>query len=204
MKYAKKSDSVKVIATLHRFPTTFVRRQLLRQFSKHVECLIVHSDYQKSELERIGVTNVVVIEYPALLSNKFLLDDQLDERNESKDFCIISFIGALSKEKGLDIFLASLDLLEQHVKDKILVQIKGRESDISKDFVESLLIKSGVRYSIKAEYVSDEEFIETILKSDALVIPYRKNFVGSSGPMTEAMYNSIPVIAPNYKVLAIT
>lgn len=56
--------------------------------------------------------------------------------------------------------------------------------------------KNGIRARLNIRPLTDEEFMENVEISDYMVMPYRCNMTGNSGPMTEAIVRNIPSIVP--------
>ena len=188
----------KIIATLHHYPQSKVKENLLRIFSKKIDIIIVHSEYLKNELSNIGIDNVYVIDYPVF--NEYETKDIEEIKQEftlDSDKYIISALGGTRYDKGLDILLEAFEYIEEEVKDKIQINICGKEECIKCDYIINKCKSLNINYRLKLDYISDEEFYNNVKVSDSIVIPYRKIFNGNSGPMTEGIYQNKPIIAPN-------
>lgn len=87
----------KYIGTLHLIPKDKFRSRLLRRFSKRFLYIIVHSEFLKDELDKIGINNVKVIDYPSFINIDTLSSLEAMERKE----IIISCLGGTRNDKGL-------------------------------------------------------------------------------------------------------
>lgn len=195
---SKLIKSKSVIGTLHHIPHNKIKQKLLRLMAKDMKYIVVHSEFSKRELFKIGIKNVAVIDYPSFFDySKFEKKEILKEKmNISKNFFIISALGGTRADKGLDVLLESFKYIEKSIKDKILLNIVGKEETYKKQFIEKKSKEYGIKIRLKLGFVEDDEFCKNILITDCMVMPYRKIFTGNSGPMTEAIVNNIPCIAP--------
>lgn len=185
-----------VIGTLHKEPNTLLKKILLKNFSKKITTIVVHSEFLKMELEKIGIKNVEVIEYPTFYDYSKLNKNELRKKENLADKIVISCLGGTRFDKGLDIILNSFEFIDKSFKDKIVLNIVGKEEYFKKDYIQNLARKNGVNLREKYGFVTDEEFMENVIISDIMAMPYRKIFGGNSGPMTEAIVNKIPSIVP--------
>jgi hypothetical protein len=55
----------KIIFTFHSCPEGRIKRFLMGNFCKKADKIIVHSDYTKTQFEKIGVKNITCIDYPS-------------------------------------------------------------------------------------------------------------------------------------------
>ncbi|OPA80470.1 hypothetical protein BVG16_07005 [Paenibacillus selenitireducens] len=193
-----KSDKIRLIGTLHHIPQKKVKLFMLKIFAKKLDKIVVHSEYSKQELNNSGINNVEFINYPSFydyskcssketIRNEFGIDQQQ---------IVLTAIGGTRFDKGLDILLDSVALLEPNERKRILLNIVGKEEIFKKGYILEKCSENGIDSRVKLEYLSDEDFMKNIKISDAIVLPYRKVFSGNSGPMTEAIVNNIPIISP--------
>ena len=194
MRFPKDID---VIGTLHHFPNSKNKIRLLKIFSKKLKYIIVHSEFIGEQLRSNNILNYIVIDYPAFHSS-FHLKANSERNRDNQDKSILSVLGGTRFDKGLDILLDSLSLLDDEVKNRIVINISGREETFKKEFIQKKGIESGVEIQLNLRTLSDQEFEDNILKSDAIIIPYRKIFTGNSGPMTEGVYNQKPIIGTDH------
>lgn len=196
--FFRNSKNKKIIATLHHYPQTKIKENLLSIFSKKIDTIIVHSEYLKSKLNSIGIDNIEVIDYPVFNEYDTNGIDMIKQELgiDSKKY-IISALGGTRYDKGLDILLEAFEHISEELKEKIQLNISGKEESIKSDYIIDKCKKLNINYRLKLDYISDEEFYKNVKVSDAIAIPYRKIFNGNSGPMTEGVYQSKPIIAPN-------
>lgn len=194
----RKSKNKKIIGTLHHYPQNKIKEILFKISSKQIDKIIVHSDYLKDQLINLGVQNIEVIDYPVF--NKYEIDDiekiKLEFGLDSKKYTI-SALGGTRQDKGLDILLDSFKYINENIKNKIQINICGKEEDIKRHYIINKCKDLNISYRIKLDYLTDEEFYKNVAISDSIIIPYRKIFNGNSGPMTEGIYQNKPIVAPN-------
>lgn len=188
----------KIIGTLHHYPQNKIKEVLLRIVSKKIDTIIVHSDYLKDQLLKLGISNVNVIDYP--IFNEYRVDNIEEVKQElglDQNKYIISALGGTRYDKGLDILIEAFKYIDNNIKDKIQLNICGKEESIKSDYIIKRCDELSIIHRVKLDYMTDEEFYKNIKVSDSIVIPYRKIFTGNSGPMTEGIYQNKPIIAPN-------
>ncbi|WHX80026.1 glycosyltransferase [Priestia flexa] len=193
-------DNVKVIGTLHHYPQNNLKMKLLKVFSKKIDLIIVHSSYIMKQLNKNGIYNVEVIHYPSFYNYDSLpsASNLRKELKISTEQTVFSLLGGTRYDKGLDIFLNSFQYIPNEYKEKILVNIVGKEETFDKNYIKEMSLKYNINIKSYFNFVTDNEFMSNVIVSDYMVVPYRNFFTGNSGPMTEAVVNSIPVIGPNY------
>lgn len=185
-----------VLGTLHKEPNSFIKKILLKNFSKKITKIIVHSEFTKEELNKIGIYNVEVIEYPSFYDYSKLKKENLKRQENLEQKIVISCLGGTRFDKALDILLDAFEYIEKEIKNKLILNIVGKEEYFKRDYIRKKAKENNI--SLKEEYgfVTDEEFMKNVLLTDIMVMPYRKIFGGNSGPMTEAIVNKIPSIVP--------
>lgn len=180
------------VFTIHKLPKNKIKMYLLKMFSKKVKLILVHSEYSKSVLQENKINNVKYIDYPSF----YKYDQQKNNIFYSKDKSIITLLGGTRYDKGIDIFLKSLEYLNSKTKERMLVNIKGPEEYFKKDYIINSLDKLKVEYDLNLNYISDEDFMSNIESSDVILLPYRRIFNGNSGPMTEGVVREKCIIGP--------
>lgn len=186
----------KVILTIHHVPHNKIKLLLLKNFSKKINVVVVHSIFLKEELNKVGIKNVEVIDYPSF-HDYSLMDKKEAIKNKYNvpiNKTIISLLGGTRNDKGADILLESLNYLDDEKKSNIIINISGEEEYFTKEFLSKNL--KNVEFNLNLKKLTNEEFCENVLMTDIMIMPYRKTFGGNSGPMTEAIVNKIPCIAP--------
>lgn len=189
-----KKNNGRIVATLHWYPTSKIKKQLLKWSSKYVDVIVVHSQYIENLLRQNGVFNVVSIDYPAFIRGN--LDDYRLENNKEK--IIISCLGKTRYDKGVDILLNSFKYLDKYTKEKIMFVIAGQEGAIKYQDIVEEANKYNINCMTYNNLLSDEEYWKAIVNSDIILLPYRKIFSGNSGPMTDGIYANKYIICSNH------
>ncbi|MGF6906984.1 glycosyltransferase [Fusobacterium sp. PH5-44] len=190
------SEDKKIMCTIHHIPKGKIKKLLLKNFAKKINLLIVHSKYLKAQLNDIGIANVIVVDYPSFYDYN-LLEKKENIREKYKipeGKKVISILGGTRKDKGIDILLKSFNYMSTEEKENIILNIAGEEDFFSEKFIMKEI--SGINVKLELKKLTDDEFCENVLITDIMIMPYRKTFGGNSGPMTEAIINKIPCIAP--------
>jgi glycosyltransferase involved in cell wall biosynthesis len=190
----------KVIFTFHSCPEGRMKRFLIRNFCNKANCIIVHSDYTKKQFEQVGVKNVICVDYPSFFDYSHVgKKEQIREKcNIARDKIVLTAIGGTRFDKGLDILLKSFQYIDKNIKDKIILNIAGMPSFFTEEYINRIRLENEINCRLVLKGLTDNEFMENILMSDYLVIPYRKSMTANSGPMTEAIVNEIPCIVSDY------
>lgn len=194
------SKKRKIIVTMHSCPEGRLRRVLLKIFCKKISLIIVHSEYTKNQYQSLGIENIECVDYPSFYDySNIESKKQIRERYKvPENKIIISALGGTRYDKGLDILLESFQYIDKDVKERILLNIAGREEFFKEKFIKEKQEKHKISCMLNLKGLSDKEFMENVLMSDFLVFPYRKIMTGNSGPMTEAIVNSIVCIVSDY------
>lgn len=187
----KLKKNKKYIGTLHWIPNDLFRVFLLKRFSKKMEYIVVHSEFLKKQLEDKGIKNVKCIDYPSFIKCNDL------NNNKQKDKVIISCLGGTRLDKGLDILLESFKYINNNCKDKLQFNICGIEQDIKYNDIILAAEKNNVIITYKNKFLTDAEYENEIIKSDVILLPYKKIFSGNSGPMTDGIYANKYILGPN-------
>ena len=185
------SRGTKIIATLHHYPKTILAKMLLKISSNYIEYIVVHTEYIKIQLNDLGIKNVVVINYPAF----FNIENEPDINSKSEYFEFLS-IGGTRYSKGSDILADSFEYLDPIVKDNIRFNFVGKEEDIKYSYIKNKANTNNVNILIDDNVVTNEKYWEYIYNANAIILPYRKIFTGSSGPMTDGVYAKKHIVGP--------
>lgn len=194
----------KVIVSMHGFPPSQcatlsdkIKYILLKRFCLHADTVIVHSEHIKLQYESMGLNNVVMIPYPTFYDYTGMDKKEIREKYHiKKDDIVISALGKMRKDKGLDILLDSLKYIPQLERNKILLNVAGMDGFIGEKEIVTACRETNVRSRLTIRALTDEEFMENVKVTDIMVLPYRRNMTANSGPMTEAIVNRIPCIVP--------
>ena len=188
----------KTIVTMHSCPNGKVKHWLMKNFCKRVSAVVVHSEYIKKQLESLGLTNIHYVDYPSFYDySKVPSRTELKKREGLKDSDVVfSALGGIRPDKGLDILLEALKYIDVEIKKNIVLNVAGKEGFLSADDVRRICKENDIRARLNIRPLTDEEFMENVEISDYMVMPYRCNMTGNSGPMTEAIVRGIPSIVP--------
>ncbi|GIM27383.1 hypothetical protein CPJCM30710_00490 [Clostridium polyendosporum] len=195
--YFSQFTNTSFIGTIHRMPDNYIKILLLKKASKKMDKIIVNSEYMMEYLQKYNINNVEVVDYPILHDNLKYKDINVI----NKEKIIVSALGGTRWDKGLDILLEAFKYLDTEYKDRILLNIVGKEEFFSESYILKKSKEYGINSKVFLKEVSNDEFEYNINISDIIVIPYRKVFTGNSGPMTEAIYRGIPCIVADHSNL---
>ena len=190
----------KLIVTMHSCPNGIIKHWLLKNFSKRVNVVIVNSNYIKKKYQALGIMNVVAITHPSFQDYSDILsrNDLKRKYGIPKEKIVISALGGIRADKGLDILLESFKYLSESIKKEIILNIAGGVIDLlSEDDIIQLCEKYSINARLNIRFLDEEEFKENVVVSDYLAFPYRKHMTANSGPMGEAIACKIPCIVPH-------
>lgn len=185
----------RIVLTLH-----WAKKSRLRDFSrivlsKRVDYIIFHSISAPIYLAQQGIQNTSYIILPAEHTG------MIYEKNEAKKSLnidtnnkIIAMVGTLEDYKGFDILLEALQL----VKEPFYLLVAGKPKKYTLSYINKMIEPYKDNVKLMLEYINDEQFIQSICCADIVVLPYRKSFEATSGPMTEAIRCHKTIIAPDY------
>jgi glycosyltransferase involved in cell wall biosynthesis len=119
----------------------------------------------------------------------------------SQDVLLLVF-GATRRDKGADIAIKMLS----HLPRQCHLLFAGEDTFFSRTYLADLASDNGVRGRVHFDnrFIPEDEIPTYFCGCDIVLIPYRKNFAGQSGPLTIAASFGTKVVAPNLPVLAET
>lgn len=188
----------KIIITFHHFFKGFIRKisYKLMYFGKS-KMFVVHTENFKKELEKNGITNVSVCNYPSFgyesicqLSNKECKIYYGLDTNDP----IIGIVGGLNKYKNIIKFLEVLN----HCDKDFYLLIFGKPNDVSSDEIERAI--HGYKKKTKTIYrtLTDEEYYKAIVASDIVYSVYGLDFDGASGPLIDGVCARKMILASSH------
>lgn len=189
----------KTIVTMHSCPKGKFKHWLMKNFCKRVAAVVVHSEYIKNQMEAMGLTNIHYVDYPSFYDYTTIPNKEcLKKREGLKDTDIVfSALGGIRSDKGLDILLEAFKYIDEDIKQRIVLNVAGKEGFLSAKQVKEACEMNDIKAHLTIRPLTDEEFMENVEISDHMVMPYRCNMTGNSGPMTEAIARGIPSIVPH-------
>lgn len=182
----------KICVTFHSVRRSKLHDLSLRRIFRYVDIGVVHTNVLKETLrEEVGIKNIRKIEYPIFEAIKVFSPLDLSYKlGIPHDKKVILSLGGTRYDKGLDILLQALKLLDNNF---YLVIAGTKEYFGVREISEyTKTYKNNVMVCLK--YLSEDEMLEYVSRADILVLPYRKCFNGASGPLTlGVMYEKIIV-----------
>ena len=163
-------------------------------YSKRVKTVIYHSDRANNMLSQLGYSGerMFVPHFRYEISRDYNANNIDDEVRSaiSNDRVNLLFFGNLTKEKGIDILLSSVNILSLETKKQLNVIIAGKNID---DSVYSVKPYDDVSVNLFVRHISDDELNFFYSKCQAIAMPYRKT--SQSGVLEMAFFHKLPVIA---------
>lgn len=163
----------KTIVTIHSCPNGKFKHWLMKNFCRRVAAVVVHSKYIKNQMEAMGLTNVHYVDYPSFYDYSTIPSkEKLKERERLKDTDIVfSALGGIRSDKGLDILLDAFKYIGADTKQRIVLNVAGKEGFLTAKQVEDTCKKNGIRARLTIRPLTDEEFLENVEISDYMVMP---------------------------------
>lgn len=186
----------KVIVTFHHMVFTKLKLLSIKRIFKRISRGVVHTRYLKEKLNNYSINNAVHIEYPVFNT----LDYSPDIEESRKVFelpnnkTVLSVIGGTQHYKGLDILLEALN----KINEDFILFICGPERDFSKEYIREHSSCYLDKVYLDLRYLSDLEYRHAINASDYVILPYRYEFDGASGPLADSTYFRKKVIASEH------
>ena len=188
-RYLKKFHTV--VTFHHLFPGK-LRELSLKSILHQVSMAVVHTDEIEEKIKGYGCKNVRTIHYPCFLSVEPV------EKEESPVKTLLS-LGGTRYDKGLDILLDAL----KNVQENFHLIVAGKEEFFTKAYIEEVTKNYRDKVELRLKFLSNEEMIDCLQMSDIVVLPYRKEFDGASGPLCEGAYLGKMIIGPNHGGLGV-
>jgi glycosyltransferase involved in cell wall biosynthesis len=146
------------------------------------------------KLEHPDRDKIVSIPDPVLMFSDICSRDEARNRlNLPTDANILLFFGVLSKDKGFDILLEAI----QNIEKPFTLLVAGRVVDFDPSDMEKLKEHGPRHIDIVTRFghIPDEDVPYFFLSADAVVLPYRKSYLGMSGVLQQSCGAGKPVIA---------
>lgn len=183
------------IITFHHMKRSKLRDISLHHIFSKIKYGVVHTEALKEMLYSMGIKNVKHIEYPQFQKNIAPSQDKARKKlGLKKDIPVLLALGATRDDKGLDILLEALNLVN---KDFQLL-IAGKEESFTEAYIDQHIQNYSTKVVKLLKFLDDNEFSECLSASDFVVLPYRKCFDGASGPLGEGVMLGKTIIGPNH------
>jgi glycosyltransferase involved in cell wall biosynthesis len=192
----------KKIITMHHIPKGILRTIMLKSMLRRADAVVVHSEFafDMSEDKDKVKNKSNVIEYPAFHKTKN--DTVLARRSVgiANDTFVFLFAGVITPYKGLDLLVEAMEKINK----KYLLCICGKEMGMTKDRIKEIIRPIEKKVRLELKLLTDEEMGLYLDACDCVVAPYRKEFNGASGPVTEGIWRGKVVIVPSHGILGKT
>lgn len=189
-----KSIPAKVVVTYHHMLFTKVRvLSMKRIFAASYG--VVHTDSLLAGLRKCGIRNSSKIEYPVFMHEVTITKDEAKKKIglPMNKPCIV-IMGGTQRYKGLDILLEALN----EVTVPFTLYITGVEREFNREYILEHSKKYADSTVLHLVRLSEEEYAEAIAAADLLVLPYRFEFDGASGPMIDGVWNRKYVVGSDH------
>lgn len=177
----------RVAVTFHHLFPGKMREISIKSILHTVSVGIVHTDEIADRIENYGVSNVQCIHYPCFLPLKRI------ESSDNQPKTLLA-LGGTRYDKGLDLLLEALRL----VKEEFRLVIAGKEEFFTREYIEKAVWEYREKVDLRLKFLSKEEMMECLQSADMIVLPYRKEFDGASGPMCEGAYLGKMILGPDH------
>lgn len=178
-----------LVITFHHFFEGKAREISMKRMLQHADAGVFHTKTICEKVKGFGCKNVKCVPYPC-----FLDLPPVESGGYRNDPPVLLALGGTRHDKGLDILLKALE----GVKAPFQLVIAGKPEDFDEDYIVSHTEKYRDRVRLCLRFLSDEEVKEFLVESDIIVLPYRREFDGASGPMCEGIYLGKTIIGPSH------
>lgn len=192
---------------LYQKTKNWVERFLISRMARYGYRIMVHSDKLRRRLSEATENNLIdYVPYPLLALNatdrKLARQFVEGKTGASTDDRIILVFGDTRYDKGADIAVCALSYLPKRYH----LLIAGKPGGFAEDELRKLAILSGVgnRVHLELTYIDDEDIPLYFCGVNVVLVPYRRDFSGQSGPLTIAAALNVPIAASNLLVLSET
>ena len=189
-----KFKKYKTILTFHSVKTGSLQKFSLSIISKLVRKVVFHSEFMKKQVESFGMKNAVHIEYPVFGGKSCDVNKAKEYFNLKNNVPVIGCIGGTRYDKGLDILLDAL----KNVKEPFQLLVAGKEEYFKEDFIKVHTASYRENVQLVLNFLTDEELMYAMNATDIVILPYRKEFNGASGPLGEGVALGKCIVGPEH------
>ncbi|MDM5340540.1 glycosyltransferase family 4 protein [Fictibacillus enclensis] len=190
------NKKIKTINVLHWVPNNKIKIKILSYFNNKRDIFVVHTGDAKHKLNKINEKiEVTELSYPVKNHSGYNKLSTLSLGIDNLKGKSLLYFGGTRYDKGLDILLQALRLVESNIN----IFIVGKEDTFDKKFIENeiLDIRPNIKVITKLDYIPEEEVLQYFDRTDGVILPYRAFFNGESGVLTDALQMGKPVIVPD-------
>lgn len=176
----------KIFVTYHNFYYGKLRGICYRRNGAFSEKIVVHTTAVYERIKGVGVNNIEIIEYPSFDCEYLIPMDRLECKEffgVPKDRFVVGFVGGISKYKGFDLLVELLPRLPSDV----LIFVAGKNNDYSKEWLDEIAKVYSKQLIIKEGWLSGDEYCRALVALDALLLLYKDDFYGASGPLADGV-----------------
>lgn len=190
------SLETKIVVTFHHMVFTRLKLSSIKQIFKKISWGVVHTSYLEKKLNQYNIKNVIHVEYPIFNTLDYIpsVDESRKVFGLTNCKSVLSVIGGTQHYKGLDILLEALN----YIKQEFTLFICGPEREFTKEYINEKSKKYKDNMVLQLRYLTDLEYEHAINASDYIMLPYRYEFDGASGPLADSTLFRKHVIASNH------
>lgn len=147
---------------------------------------VAHTQTMQQALEKAGIRDVRLCEYPAFSFDRLEGLDGQECRARfglPKDVPVIGIIGGMTSYKNIPEYLKIL----RDCKEDFHILICGMPGEISEESIREAIAPYADRVTALFRRLTDEEYEAAILASDIIYCLYNHDFDGASGPLTDGV-----------------
>lgn len=179
----------KTVITFHHFFPGLMRKLSLKRMLHAVNFGVVHTEEIEKKVKDYGCSNILCVPYPCFL--KIPCEDSNQYENQPP---LLLALGGTRYDKGLDILLGAL----KKVRVPFQLVVAGKENDFKKEYILEQIEEYKENVKLLLHFLKTDEILELLQKADIIILPYRKEFDGASGPMCEGVYLGKTIVGPSH------
>lgn len=174
----------RTVMTIHWIRKGYLKRLSLKRFCRQVDFVVVHSSYLLKEVQREGIENSYLIQYPQFKKPNLIT------KNEARDYWkinakvpVILSLGNTREDKGLDVLIKALN----KVNHPFHLLVAGKPEKFDASYINAHTQKYASQVTMCLRYLTDKEVELAIMAADIIALPYKASFNGASGPLGEGV-----------------
>lgn len=182
----------KILLTFHHFFGGFRKEFGLKRLLRGVSGAVVHTESLQTTFSAYG-RNIFHVEYPDFLwSEQEEIAATQPEQGKGEARTLLC-LGQTRRDKGLDILLEALCDV---VQDFRLI-VAGAVCDFDESYIRERIRPYADRVELDLRYLPEEVMRGYLARADVIVLPYRREFDGASGPLTEGVGLMKCIVGPD-------